>query len=124
MTVTGGSNKRMSLAALIAVMPGAGPADLPHPLVPGEVYHAFGYVKKAAALANGAAGQLPAWKADLIARVAEEVIDGELDAHRFLLLHLRLTRPWCGTAAATRPGSRSCVMGLPHLRLSNAEQPY
>src|ERR1700683_1305014 len=50
-------------------------------LVPREVYHAFGYVKKAAALANGKAGRLPAWKASLIARVCDEVIDAELDEH-------------------------------------------
>jgi fumarate hydratase, class II len=49
--------------------------------VPREVYHAFGYVKKAAALANGKAGRLPAWKAALIARVCDEVIDAELDEH-------------------------------------------
>jgi fumarate hydratase, class II len=47
--------------------------------MPLAVYHAFGHVKKAAALANGAAGRLPRWKADLIARVCDEVIDGELD---------------------------------------------
>ena len=50
-------------------------------LVPREVYHAFGYVKKAAALANGKAGRLPAWKASLIARVCDEVINAELDEH-------------------------------------------
>src|SRR5580692_7970853 len=50
-------------------------------LMPREVYHAFGYVKKAAALANGKAGRLPWWKAELIARVCDEVIDGELDEH-------------------------------------------
>jgi fumarate hydratase class II len=49
--------------------------------MPREVCHALGYVKKAAALANGEAGRLPAWKAGLIARVSDEVIDGELDDH-------------------------------------------
>jgi len=49
--------------------------------MPRQVYHAFGYVKKAAALANGKAGRLPAWMAALIARVCDEVIDGELDEH-------------------------------------------
>jgi fumarate hydratase class II len=49
--------------------------------MPLEVYHAFGYVKKAAALANGKAGRLPGWKAELIARVCDEVIEGELDEH-------------------------------------------
>src|ERR1700689_2086074 len=55
--------------------------DIGPDLVPREVYHAFGYVKKAAALANGKAGRLPAWKASLIARVCDEVIDAELDEH-------------------------------------------
>ncbi len=40
---------------------------------------ALGIVKKCAALANVALGQLGADKADLIARAAQEVIDGKLD---------------------------------------------
>jgi fumarate hydratase, class II len=47
--------------------------------MPKAVYHAYGYVKKAAAVVNGREGRLPRWKADLIARVADEVIAGELD---------------------------------------------
>jgi fumarate hydratase, class II len=47
--------------------------------MPIAVHRAYGYVKKAAALVNGAAGRLPAWQAELIARVADEVIAGELD---------------------------------------------
>ena len=47
--------------------------------MPKAVYHAYGYVKKAAAMVNADAGRLPRWKADLIARVAEEVISGALD---------------------------------------------
>jgi fumarate hydratase, class II len=47
--------------------------------MPKAVYHAYGYVKKAAAIINGQAGRLPGWKADLIARVADEVITGKLD---------------------------------------------
>ncbi|MEU3186038.1 class II fumarate hydratase [Streptomyces sp. NPDC006923] len=49
--------------------------------MPSAVYHAYGYVKKAAAVVNGRAGRLPGWKAGLIARVADEVISGELDEH-------------------------------------------
>jgi fumarate hydratase class II len=49
--------------------------------MPLAVCHALGYVKKAAALVNGRAGRLPAWQAELIARVADEVIAGELDDH-------------------------------------------
>lgn len=48
--------------------------------MPKAVYHAYGYVKKAAALVNEAAGRLPGWKADAICAAADEVIQGELDA--------------------------------------------
>jgi fumarate hydratase class II len=51
-----------------------------HDHMPKEVYHAYGYVKKAAALVNAAAGRLPRWKADLIAKVADDVIAGKLDS--------------------------------------------
>jgi fumarate hydratase, class II len=34
--------------------------------MPKEVYHAYGYVKKAAALVNTRAGRLPAWKGQLV----------------------------------------------------------
>jgi fumarate hydratase, class II len=47
--------------------------------MPKEVYHAYGYVKKAAAIVNTAAGRLPAWKGELIERVCDEVISGALD---------------------------------------------
>ncbi len=48
--------------------------------MPKEVYHAYGYIKKAAAMVNARAGRLPHWKADLITRVADEVIAGRLDS--------------------------------------------
>src|SRR5712671_2190045 len=47
--------------------------------MPKEVYHAYGYVKKAAALVNTRAGRLPGWKGQLIQRVCDEVISGALD---------------------------------------------
>src|SRR6516165_8352569 len=47
--------------------------------MPKEVYHAYGYVKKAAAVVNTRAGRLPAWKGQLIGRVCDEVISGALD---------------------------------------------
>src|SRR6476646_10723568 len=43
------------------------------------VIRAFGVLKKCAALANRDLGELPAGKADLIARAADEVIAGTLD---------------------------------------------
>ncbi len=49
--------------------------------MPVAVCRAYGQVKKAAALVNARAGVLPGWKADLIARVCEEVVDGRLDEH-------------------------------------------
>ena len=49
--------------------------------MPKHVYHAYGYVKKAAALVNAAAGRLPQWKADAIVRAADEAIAGKLDEH-------------------------------------------
>jgi fumarate hydratase, class II len=48
--------------------------------MPKEVYHAYGYVKKAAAVVNTAAGRLPTWKGGLIARVSDEVTSGKLDS--------------------------------------------
>jgi len=47
--------------------------------MPKEVYHAYGYVKKAAAVVNTRAGRLAAWKGELIQRVCDEVISGALD---------------------------------------------
>jgi len=48
---------------------------------PREMIRALGILKKAAALANRELGLLPEDKADLIARAADEVIDGRLDDH-------------------------------------------
>src|SRR5580693_8717636 len=48
--------------------------------MPKQVYHAYGYVKKAAALVNSAAGRLDRWRADAIVTVADEVIAGKLDS--------------------------------------------
>ena len=38
--------------------------------MPKEVYHAYGYVKKACALVNQADGRLPDWKAEAIIQAA------------------------------------------------------
>ena len=51
-----------------------------HDHMPKEVYHAYGYVKKAAALVNAAAGRLDPERADAIVAVADEVIAGKLDS--------------------------------------------
>jgi fumarate hydratase class II len=47
--------------------------------MPKELYHAYGYVKKAATIVNARAGRLPQWKVDVICKVADEVIAGTLD---------------------------------------------
>src|SRR3954454_12682010 len=47
--------------------------------MPKAVYHAYGYVKKAAAIVNRRAGRLPGWKADAIVQAADEAIAGKLD---------------------------------------------
>ena len=53
--------------------------NIGHDRMPTEVYHAYGYVKKAAAIVNTRAGRLPRWKGELIQRVCDEVISGALD---------------------------------------------
>ena len=47
--------------------------------MPVEVYRAYGYVKKAAAIVNERLGHLPKEKAELIVKSANEVIAGDLD---------------------------------------------
>ena len=48
--------------------------------MPIELYRAYGYVKKAAAVVNASKGLLPKWKADLICSVTDEIISGKLDS--------------------------------------------
>ncbi len=49
--------------------------------MPPELIHAFGILKKAAALTNQQLGKLTDDKADLITQAAQEVIDGQHDSH-------------------------------------------
>lgn len=51
----------------------------PEASMPKEIIYAFGYLKKAAALANNELGVLDKEKKDLIATVCDEVIAGKLD---------------------------------------------
>ena len=51
----------------------------PEASMPKEIIHAFGYLKKAAALANAELGVLTQEKADMIAQVCDEVVAGQLD---------------------------------------------
>jgi len=49
--------------------------------MPAEIIHAFGYLKKAAAITNHHLGVLPGEKKDLIAAVCDEITAGKLDEH-------------------------------------------
>lgn len=53
--------------------------NIGHDLMPKEVMHAFGILKKAAALTNLDLGKLSKDKADLIVKAADEVSQGRLD---------------------------------------------
>lgn len=53
----------------------------PEGSMPQEIIHAFAYLKKAAALTNADLGVLPREKADLIGRVADEILEGKLDGN-------------------------------------------
>lgn len=55
------------------------PVDRAGSRMPLEVVHAFGYLKKAAAIANNRAGILSEEKCDLICRVCDEITEGKLD---------------------------------------------
>ena len=51
----------------------------PEASMPKEIIYAFGYLKKAAAMANHELGVLSAEKRDLIAKVCDEILAGKLD---------------------------------------------
>lgn len=51
----------------------------PEASMPKEIIHAFGYLKKAASMANHELGVLSADKKDLIAKACDEIIAGKLD---------------------------------------------
>ena len=51
----------------------------PEASMPKEIIYAFGYLKKAAAMANHELGVLAADKKDMIAKVCDEIIAGKLD---------------------------------------------
>jgi len=53
----------------------------PRASMPGEVIHAFGYLKKAAATINHELGVLEAEKKEMIIQVCDEIIAGKLDDH-------------------------------------------
>jgi fumarate hydratase, class II len=58
-----------------------GEGTWPRDVMPRQVIHAMGVLKKAAAVVNHELGRLEEEKAQLIVRAADEVIEGKLDAH-------------------------------------------
>lgn len=52
----------------------------PEASMPKEIIHAFGYLKKAAAMANHELGVLTSDKKDLIGKVCDEILAGKLDS--------------------------------------------
>lgn len=55
--------------------------NIGHDLIPIEVIHALGILKKAAALTNFSLGKLSEDKMQLIVQASDEIISGKLDAH-------------------------------------------
>jgi fumarate hydratase, class II len=55
--------------------------NIGHDIMPKEIIHALGILKKAAAVTNNALGKLSKEKMDLITKVADEVSSGALDDH-------------------------------------------
>lgn len=53
--------------------------DIGHDIMPKELIHAFGILKKSAAIVNAELGLIPKNKSRLIVRAADEVIKGKLD---------------------------------------------
>jgi fumarate hydratase class II len=49
--------------------------------MPKEIIRAFAYLKKAAAITNFEAGILPKEKLDLIYKVCDEILEGQLDSY-------------------------------------------
>lgn len=71
--------------------------------MPIEVIHAYGILKRAAAIVNHKQGKLPDDKAELIQRVATEVTEGKHDDHFPLVI-------W-----QTGSGTQVCILQLRNL---------
>lgn len=85
----------------------------PHASMPREVIRAFGYVKKASAIANCELGVLSSEKMHAIARVCDEIIAGELFEHFPLVI-------WqTGSGTHTNMNVNEVIANRAHLLLGN-----
>lgn len=81
--------------------------------MPIEIIHAFGYLKKAAALTNEKLGVLPKEKADIIAKACDEIIAGDLDDQFPLVI-------WqTGSGTQSNMNSNEVVANRAHVLLGN-----
>jgi fumarate hydratase class II len=81
--------------------------------MPIEVIHAFGYLKKAAAISNHKFGLLPEDKLKLISQVCDEIISGELDDQFPLII-------WqTGSGTHTNMNCNEVISNRSHVLLGN-----
>jgi fumarate hydratase, class II len=81
--------------------------------MPVEIIHAFGYLKKAAAITNNKFGLLSAGKMKIISRVCDEIIAGELDEHFPLVI-------WqTGSGTHTNMNCNEVIANRSHILLGN-----
>lgn len=81
--------------------------------MPVEIIHAFGYLKKAAAITNNKFGLLPDEKMKIISRVCDEISEGKLDDHFPLVI-------WqTGSGTHTNMNCNEVIANRSHVLLGN-----
>ncbi len=81
--------------------------------MPVEIIHAFGYLKKAAAITNNKFGLLPDEKLKIISRVCDEISEGKLDEHFPLVI-------WqTGSGTHTNMNCNEVISNRCHVLLGN-----
>jgi fumarate hydratase class II len=81
--------------------------------MPVEVIHAFGYLKKAAAITNNKFGLLSNDKAEIISKVCDEIMSGKLDDHFPLVI-------WqTGSGTHTNMNCNEVIANRAHVLLGN-----
>jgi fumarate hydratase class II len=81
--------------------------------MPVEIIHAFGYLKKGAAITNNKFGLLSAGKMKIISRVCDEIIAGKLDEHFPLVI-------WqTGSGTHTNMNCNEVIANRSHVLLGN-----